>query len=154
MVGERGLSTAIAGVSGVNGRHGGDGPARDRAAQWIDRLAPETLPPGVERTVRGERAQWYRVRLGYSPLTVVLEIELWHGELWAHLAVTGRLAAPALAQLAWCRDVFLRDRKAIQMLPRRAEAFEAGLRTLHIYSPLENDTLPTVSRPSHLEPVT
>jgi hypothetical protein len=121
------------------------GRSRD-AARWLELLAPETLPPGVERAVNDEQAKWYRLRLGTSPLAVVLEVEIWHGELWAHLSVTGRSAPPALAEIAYCRDLFLGDRKAIVGLPRKIEQASEGARTVHIYAPLESDALPSFSR--------
>ena len=119
------------------------------AERWLARLAPESLPPGVERTVNDSHSKWYRLRLAQCPLTVILEIELWQGELWAHLAITGRTAPPTLAELGWCRDVFLGDRKAIQVLPRKIEASEAGARTVHLYVQLEGDSLPSCSRTCH-----
>jgi hypothetical protein len=119
------------------------------AERWLARLAPETLPPGVERTVNDSHSKWYRLRLATTPLTVILEIEVWQGELWAHLAITGRTAPPTLAELGWCRDLFLGDRKAIQVLPRKIEAAEAGSRSVHLYVQLESDTLPSCSRMCH-----
>lgn len=113
------------------------------AERWLAALAPETLPPGVERTVSHDWTKWYRVRLTAQPLQVILEVECWHGELWAHLAVTGREQPPTLPELVFCRDLFLGDRKAIQCLPRKAEAAAAGARTLHVYAPLESDSLPS-----------
>lgn len=173
MVGERELSPEIAGVGGpsearaaevgparrasagepsgngeARGRppaRGNDGPARADAARWLERLAPrrETLPPGVECTVHDESARWYRVRLGLLPLQATLEIEIWHGEAWAHLALTGRIEPPSLAELDWCRDLFFGDRKTVQILPRKRDAFVAGLRSVHLYAQLEADTLPS-----------
>lgn len=121
-----------------------DGRAGD-AERWLEAIAPEVLPPGVERTVNDSHSKWYRLRLGLSPLTVVLEIELWQRELWAHLAVTGRAAPPSLAELGYCRDLFLGDRKVIQVLPRKGESLGAALRTLHLYAQLESDSLPGAS---------
>jgi hypothetical protein len=119
------------------------------AERWLALLAPVALPPGVECTVNDSHSKWYRLRLANSPLTVTLEIEIWQGELWAHLAITGRSAPPSLAELSWCRDLFLGDRKAIQVLPRKLEAAEAGARTVHLYAQLETDTLPSCSRAGH-----
>jgi hypothetical protein len=148
--------TTFASASGARAlpprRRGGAGrdAARDAEGErWLALLTPAALPPGVERIVDDTASKWYRVRLGASPIAVVLEIEVWQGELWAHLAATGRTASPTLAELAWCREVFLGDRKAIQILPRKAEAFDAGLRTVHLYAPLESDALPSFSR-AHL----
>jgi hypothetical protein len=118
------------------------------AERWLARLAPEVLPTGVERTVNDSHSKWYRLRLAQA-LTVVLEIELWQGELWAHLAITGRAAPPTLADLVYCRDLFLGDRKAIQVLPRKIEAAEAGARSVHLYVQLESDSLPSCSRTCH-----
>jgi hypothetical protein len=124
------------------------GRARD-AARWLALLAPEHLPAGVERVVNDEQSKWYRLRL-ICPLRAILEIEIWQGELWAHLAITGRNAAPAEAELGYCRDLFLGDRKAIQVLPRKLEQAEAGAsRTVHLYAPLESDALPSFSRNFH-----
>ncbi|HEU4580905.1 MAG TPA: hypothetical protein VFS67_21750 [Polyangiaceae bacterium] len=111
-------------------------------------MAPETLPPSVERIASHAWTKWYRARLDQG-LLVILEVECWHGELWAHLSVTGRDRTPTLPELAWCKDLFLGDRKAIQIFPRKAEADVAGTRTLHLHAPLESDALPSshVSQP-------
>jgi len=129
--------------------HGRDAARDVEAERWLARLTPAALPPGVERTVDDAASKWYRVRLGGSPITVVIEIEVWQGELWAHLAATGRQAPPSLAELGWCREVFLGDIRAIQILPRKAEAFDAGLRSVHLYAPLESSALPSFSRVHH-----
>ena len=139
---DRGVRPALARA----GRAGHDAGRASDAAQWLARLAPEALPPGVERTVNDAHSKWYRVRLGTVPLMAVLEIEVWQGELWAHLSVTGRTAPPTLAEIGWCRDLFIGDRKAIQVMPRKGEAREAGPRTVHMYAPLESDALPSFAR--------
>lgn len=116
------------------------------AAVWLARLAPATLPPGCERTVNDDQSKWYRVRLAHAPLGIILEIEIWQGELWAHLAITGRTAKPIEAEVTFCRDLFLGDRTAIQIFPTRLERAEAGDRTVHLYAPLESAALPSFSR--------
>jgi hypothetical protein len=118
------------------------------AERWLAQLAPATLPAGVARTVNDSHSKWYRLQRDQA-LTVVLEIDLWQGELWAHLAITGRGAPPTLADLVYCRDLFLGDRKAIQVLPRKIEAAEAGARSVHLYVQLESDSLPSCSRTCH-----
>lgn len=153
----RGLAGAVRRLrERERGRGQQNAPAGDRsqgrasdAARWLDVLAPETLPPGVERVVNDEHAKWYRLRLAAIPLRAILEIEIWQGELWAHLAITGRSAPPSATEVAYCRDLFLGDRKAIQVLPRKLERAEAGARTVHLYAPLESDALPSFSRPFH-----
>jgi len=113
------------------------------AERWLDRIAPENLPPGVERVVSHAWSKWYRARLEGQPLFIVLEVECWFGELWAHLSVTGRAGKPTQPELVFCRDVFLGDRKAIQLFPRKADIEVAeSARTLHLYAPLETDPLP------------
>lgn len=126
------------------------GRARD-AASWLARLAPEPeqLPPGCERMVNDEQSKWYRLRLTLSPVRAILEIEIWQGELWAHLAITGRAAKPTEAEVSYCRDLFLGDRKAIQIFPRKIEQGDAGARSVHLYAPLESDALPSFSRACH-----
>jgi len=130
------------------GDHSSHGRGRD-AARWLAQLAPAQLPPGVELTVDNEQSKWYRVRLAVLPLRATLEIEIWQGELWAHLALTGRASPPSLPEVSYCRDLFLGDRKAIEVLPRKLERTEAGARTVHLYAPLESDSLPSFSRAYH-----
>jgi hypothetical protein len=128
------------------GRSGGRAGDAER---WLARLAPAVVPRGVERTVNDSHSKWYRLRVAQTPLMVILEIELWQGELWAHLAITGRTAPPTLPEIVYCRDLFLGDRKAIQVLPRKLEAAEAGARSVHLYVQLESDSLPSCSRACH-----
>jgi hypothetical protein len=112
------------------------------AERWLEAIAPEVLPPGAARIVNHDWSKWYRVKLEQS-LQIILEVECWSGELWAHLSVTGRSATPTLAELGWCRDVFLGSRKAIQIFPSQRDTAAAGARSLHLYAPLESDTLPS-----------
>lgn len=134
-----GKSSSVGPYSGTGVRQLGRAAHAER---WLEAIAPETLPPGAERIVSHAWTKWYRVRLE-QPLQVILEVECWSGELWAHLAVTGRSNAPTLGELGWCKNVFLGDRKAVQIFPRRTDAAAAAGRTLHLYSPLESDPLPS-----------
>lgn len=136
------LRRGVANCRAADHSHGRAGDA----ARWLAQLAPAALPPGVELTVNDEHSKWYRLRLAATPLRATLEIEIWQGELWAHLTISGRTSPPSLPELGFCRDLFLGDRKAIQVLPRKLEQAEAGASTVHLYAPLESDALPSFSR--------
>ena len=84
------------------------------------------------------------VRLDGAALTVILEVECVDGELWAHLSVgnmTGK-RVPSWQELRWCKEYFLGDRKAVQILPPRAEYVNLNPYVLHLYACLERDPLP------------
>lgn len=110
-------------------------------ARAMDAVAPCCLPPGTERIASGVHAKWYRARLREVPITVVLEVEEIGGQLWAHLTVSGRGRAPSHAEICWCKDVFLRDRRALRVYPERAQVPRDGF-AAHLYAPLGRDPLP------------
>lgn len=138
-VGMMSQATTLAADPSRDSARAGEPWARARA-RALALLAPEALPPGCERVVNDEQSKWYRMRLGAGVLSLVLEVEVWRGELWAHLVVTGREAAPSAIEIAYCRDLFFGERKAIQVLPRKLERMSSGdARAAHLYAPLESD---------------
>lgn len=108
-------------------------------------LRPSPLPSNV-REVHGNwvNAQWYSLRLDGVMLLACLEVECVKGELWAHLSVSAKKPAriPTWKELQWCKQLFLGDRKAIQVLPPKAEYVNIGVNVLNLYAPLERDPLP------------
>lgn len=117
------------------------------AERTLTAIAPEALPPGTALAVSAPTARWYRVRLQGQPLTVVLTVDYWDGQLWAQLTVTGRLSEPSAAELRWCKDVFLGERTAVQVFPPKSEPHSPGERfALHLYAPLQVDPLPNFRR--------
>ena len=84
------------------------------------------------------------VRLDGELLMVILEVECVDGELWAHLSASNMQAqrVPTWAELRWCKEYFLGDRKAVVVLPPRAEYVNINPHVLHLYTCLERDPLP------------
>lgn len=135
---------------------------RELLRHWMDELSPRLLQGNVrlypfpEELAEGLffNARRFVVRLDGARLTTILEIED-HVEvraeselrsLWAHLSVGGQNMkpprVPSWEELGWCKRYFLRDRKAIQVLPPKAEYVNDNPFVLHLYVPLEADPLP------------
>ena len=84
------------------------------------------------------------VRLRDVKLTVILEVEVVDAQLWAHLSVGGGYVyrVPSWEELSWCKQYFLGDRRAIQVLPPRDEYINLHPYVLHLYVPLEHSPIP------------
>lgn len=114
----------------------------------MNQLAPRLLPVTCRVMDDYVNAKRYALRLDDALLTVILEVEAIVSaetpELWAHLSVGAatQKRVPTWKELRWCKDFFLGDRKAIQVLPVKAEYVNINPYVLHLYSPLERDPLP------------
>lgn len=88
--------------------------------------------------------QWYRFRLNGVRLQAGLEVEVHEDELWAHLSVSAQSPArvPSWGEMRWAKEHFLGDRKAISVMPQRAEYVNHHPNVLHLFAPLERDPLP------------
>lgn len=123
---------------------------RDDIERALAELAPRVLQGNVRIIDQFVNAVRYAVRLDGAKLSVILEAEV-HTEpaaggteLWAHLSVGAvtHKRIPTWRELRWCKEYFLGDRKAIQVLPPRAEYVNVNPYVLNLYSPLERDPLP------------
>jgi hypothetical protein len=84
------------------------------------------------------------VRFDGEMLMVILEVECVDGELWAHLSASNmqKQRVPNWRELRWCKEYFLGDRKAVQVLPPRDQYVNINPHVLHLYTCLERDPLP------------
>lgn len=107
-------------------------------------LKPRTLQSNVRVVGAFANALKCLVRLDGVKLSTILEVECVDGELWAHLSACAQSPArvPSWAELRWCKEYFLGDRKAVQVLPSRAEYVNVHPNVLHLYAALERDPLP------------
>lgn len=115
-------------------------------ARALEELWPRVLQSNVRVHDDFMNAKRCAVRLDGVVLTVILEVECVDGELWAHLSMSvmrrGHERTPTWTELRWCKEYFLGDRKAIQVLPPRAEYVNINPHVLHLYTCLERDPLP------------
>ena len=107
-------------------------------------LRPTTLQSNVKEREVWANVASYWVRLNGVKLLALLSAECVDGELWAHLSVSAQAPKriPTWPELAWCKQYFLGDRKAVQVLPPRAEYVNIHPHVLNLYAPLERDPLP------------
>lgn len=107
-------------------------------------LAPRVLQSNVRVIDDYVNAKRFHVRLNGVHLCAILEVECIDGSLWAHLSASAMAAkrVPSWDELRWCKEYFLGDRKAVQILPPRAEYVNINPHVLHLYAPLERDPLP------------
>lgn len=113
-------------------------------AAAVRELLPRVLQGNVQRIDSYANAGRYIVRLDGARLTVICEVEVVDGKLWTHLSVGGGLVnrLPTWKELRWCKEYFLGDRRAIQVLPPRAEYVNIHPHVLHLYAPLEGEPIP------------
>lgn len=121
--------------------------AHDRhaaVALAVQELLPRVLQGNVQRVDGYTNAGRYVVRLDGARLTVIVEVEVVDSKLWAHLSVGGGFVErlPSWKELRWCKEYFLGDRRAIQVLPPRAEYVNLHPHVLHLYAPLEENPIP------------
>lgn len=126
------------------------GARHDDIERALDELAPRVLQSNVRILDGFRNAKRFHVRLSGVHLCAILEVECHpdpsaqRPELWAHLSVSAMAAkrVPNWDELRWCKEYFLGDRKAVQVLPPRAEYVNLNPHVLHLYAPLERDPLP------------
>lgn len=119
----------------------------ERAAgvvEALDALLPATHQPNVRQVLDYSNAKFFDVRLNGVKLRAIVGVEVFEGELWAHLSVSAQAPArlPNWKELGWCKGYFLGDRKAIQVFPVRAEYVNIHPNVLNLYAPLDRDPLP------------
>ncbi len=113
----------------------------------LNELAPRLLQGNIRVMDDFVNAKRYAVRLDGALLTVILEVECHPSpelELWAHLSVGNatQKRLPTWEELRWCKEYFIGDRKAVQVLPPKAEYVNVNPYVLHLFAPLERDPLP------------
>lgn len=118
-----------------------------RAAGVVEALGallPGVLQSNVRRVRDYDNAKFFDVRLRGVKLRAIVGVEIFEGELWAHLSVSAQAPArlPTWDELGWCKRYFLGDRKAIQVLPPKAEYVNIHPHVLNLYAPLDRDPLP------------
>jgi hypothetical protein len=116
----------------------------DDIERALEDLAPRVLQSNVRTLDDYVNAKRFHVRLNGVHLCAILEVECVDGTLWAHLSTSAMAnkRVPNWDELRWCKEYFLGDRKAIQVLPSRAEYVNVNAYVLHLYAPLERDPLP------------
>lgn len=126
-------------------------PDRQRdIGRALDDLLPRVLQGNVTRVEVYTNAAAFRVRLDGVKLLAIVEVEAVDGELWGHMSVSASTPKriPTWPELRWCKEYFLGDRKAIQVLPPRAEYVNLNPNVLHLYAPLDRDPLPDFRHPT------
>lgn len=110
--------------------------------RWMDELKPRLLQGNVRVLGDYTNACQYAVRLDGVLLVAIVEVECHDGALWGHLSVSAQKRVPSWEELRWCKEYFLGDRKAVMVLPPRAEYVNVHPHVLHLFAPLERDPLP------------
>jgi hypothetical protein len=123
----------------------------DDIARAFAELRPRTIQPNVRVIDDCTNAMRCVVRLNMVKLITILEVECIDTEteprrleLWGHLSVSAQQPprVPSWDEFRWCKEYFLGDRKAVQVLPARAEYMNVHPHVLHLYAPLERDPMP------------
>jgi hypothetical protein len=107
---------------------------------------PRVLPPAwceVERDITG--AKYLARSRGLSAIVSCSQEQ--DGRWWMHLSVSHRNRVPTWQELAWCKDVFIGDREAYQVLPPKARYINIHPNVLHMFALLDGSAaLPDFTR--------
>lgn len=126
-------------ISGVN---------LDALAKWQeidannrpDWSPPVILPPSwivVEKTADG--AKYYcKPRTLRAMISCSFELD---GRAWLHLSVSHRIRVPSWQELVLCKEIFLGNREAYQVLPPPERYVNIHPHVLHLFALLDNDVV-------------
>lgn len=64
------------------------------------------------------------------------------GNRWLHMCVSCKKDVPTWADLKRCKEIFLGNRKSIQVLPPKEEYVNICATALHLFASLDGDGLP------------
>lgn len=121
----------------------------DIARAW-DEARPRVLPvPWLMREPLYANAAWYR-REGVATfkLLACVEVEAIRSvdgsrfDLWLHLSCSAPGRTPFWNELKEAKEVLLGDRRAVMVLPPKAEYVNINPHVLHLYAPVERDPMP------------
>jgi len=122
----------------------------DRAIAAVgDRWRPPTiLPPAWRMVVLGEDGAKYENR-AFKLRAIVSCAEERDGRLWLHLSVSHRERLPSWREMVECKELFLGNREAYQVVPPRERYVNIHPRTLHLFALLDGaPALPDFTRES------
>lgn len=122
--------------------HGDRTPIEDHWDALAATIAPHPLVRVVDSYANAGR---YVFRLAGVKLLAILEVEHHDdGRHWAHLSVSAHTPRrlPSWKELRWAKEHFLGDRRAIQVLPPRAEYINITANVLNLYACLDCEPLP------------
>ena len=103
---------------------------------------PAQLPPGCTRLRDMENGAYYVWRRPGADLRVIVEAEMHGGELWLHVSLSRLQVLPTWDDVCAVKDLFIGDRKAIQVLPTKDEYVNISTICLNLYAPIDRDPLP------------
>jgi hypothetical protein len=96
-------------------------------------LPPTVLPPQWRLVQRGEDGASYDCRARRLGVIVSCAEEL-DGRQWIHLSVSHRARIPTWEELVDCKEIFLGQREAYQVLPPRERWVNIHPRVLHLFA--------------------
>lgn len=107
---------------------------------------PLVLPPAWVEVQRDSSGAKYVAR-SRSLVAIVSCAEERDGRWWMHLSVSHRSRVPTWQELAWCKEIFLGDREAYQVLPPKERYVNIHPNVLHMFTRLDGDAvLPDFTR--------
>lgn len=110
----------------------------------LDECLPHVLPSGWRLYAggrSGDDGACY-VHRGLSLSAIVSFALEDDGKRWAHLSIASPHALPSWDRLRECKDLFLGDRKAIMVLPQKADYVNIHEYCLHLFACLDGDGPP------------
>lgn len=99
--------------------------------------APVVLPPAwelVERDHLGGAKYQARSRGLVAIISCSRELD---GQFWLHLSVSHRNRVPTWDELRWCKEIFLGDREAYQVMPPQSRYVNIMPTVLHMFALLD-----------------
>lgn len=98
---------------------------------------PTIMPPAWEMVERDHiSGAKYVARLRGLVAIISCSREL-DGQFWLHLSVSHRKRVPTWQELTWCKDIFLGDREAYQVLPPPERYVNIMPNVLHMFARID-----------------
>lgn len=95
--------------------------------------APRVLPPAFEEVQRAPTGAKYRAR-ARNLVAIVSCAKERDGRWWLHLSVSHKSRVPTWDEFRWCKEVFIGDREAYQVLPPKLRYVNIHPYVLHMFA--------------------
>jgi len=118
----------------------------EEAPIWIDEYVPRILPASWEMVQRSEDGAAFRSADGR--VVILSGSREQDGNRWLHVSMSRADRLPSWEDLRECKELFIGDRVAVQVFPRKAEYVNIHPNVLHLWSCLDAEILPDFTRGS------
>lgn len=112
-------------------------------------ILPKVLSADFQTIWDNEDGRAYMYTNSYYPtkqIAIIISINIeTDGKRWIHLSASRKKQLPSWMDLKEIKQIFLQDRKAIQVLPQKDRYVNINPYVLHLFTCLDGDGLPEFS---------